>query len=314
MAQKTVFFYSLNLKNRRTGEEIAYSRIFPIMKQTISENCIGNSLLLAFDDEIAPVCLDVLLENQHMASYRLGKRKLNNAVQKRDYRNLDASSVFAPDATNLGVELFTYCMIDKQHAILALASKQGAPNAEALTNLFTIYNEAYELECVQIPNHNLIEELYNSDHGELNKILVEVPVPNAQVLSQILQVNDNDVVDCIQEGSQTLCFTVKPTLRGCISDNPERIRRIIDAFKDSVDSFSKVVIQGKKNHSGRQIAFDLKEQFFRYGISVEEYRTENGRPIEYQREEIEQKYHEELESLFTRYSELLQALCDRMDV
>ncbi|ADU27201.1 hypothetical protein [Ethanoligenens harbinense] len=207
--------------------------------------------------------------------------------------------------------MFTYCILGYKHGVLSIANSKGAPKETSLNRLFQLYNNHYYLNADPVPNSDLIKELYESDSSILNRICVEIPTPDATVLEQALKMTDSELIDAVSKNTQSVIFEVKPQYRSDLTKDPDLVKRLIDAFRKSKDSFSKVILHGKTEHRGKQVGYDLFEEYFKYPIEITEYHQEYNRKVEYPKEKIQADYRGNMMDIYNEFKNIILAFCDR---
>lgn len=313
MSLKNVYFFKTTIMDTQTRQEVDINQLKPLLDQILDQNMQNNAILLSRND-VEPVVIDILERNDDFLFARLGKKRLSNSVQRRNYNTLMPSPVLSPrEIDDNGIELFTYCILGYRHGILSIAHSKGAPNENAFNRLFGYYMNQYQLDIESVPNSDLINEIYNGNSPEINRIAISIPVPDARLLGQVFNMQDQGILHAIQANTNTVVFEVKPELRGSLSGDRNIIRRIIDELRNSRQRFSKVIIDAKSETNQRRTSYDLYEEYFKYPIDVLEYHTENGRKIEYPKEDVQADYKLKIARLYNEYKPLILAVCDRDD-
>ncbi len=209
------------------------------------------------------------------------------------------------------MELFTYCILGYSHGILSIVNSKGAPSEGALSRIFSRFNNRYSLETEGIPNQNLIRELLDGETPEINRVQIGIAQPNAQMLQHLFGFNDDEVLQAVSTNSASLVFEVKPDLRGSLTNDPSLIERLIDAFRTNRNHYHSVILSGKAESGDRQRQYDLYEEYFKYPISVSEYKQENGRKIEVEKTELQSKFRSEMMQVYNDYKDVILAVSNR---
>ena len=312
MSTKNVYFYKLSLYDTQSRQEMSLTQTKAIIEQIIANNAQNNAVSLSYNDA-EPIVMDVLQQTNDYLFARLSKKRRNNSIQRRDYRTLETGPVLTPaEVDNNGIEIFTYCILGYNRGILSIAKNQGAPSEDVLHRLFNIYSNNYYLEIESVPNNQLINEIYNGANPEINRMTIEIPTPNVEILAKVLGANDTEILQSVQQKTNTISFEIRPEKRGVLCDEPGIIQKIINLFKAGKDTFSKVILDAKPDSKTRQKRYDLYEEYFKYPININEYHTENGRKVENPKEQIQADYLHEMISIYNNYREYILAICDRI--
>ena len=75
--------------------------------------------------------------------------------------------------------------------------------------------------------------------------------------------------------------------------------------------YRSVVLSGKTTTGERQRQYDLYEEYFKYPISVSEYRQENGQKIEREKAEILRDYRLNMMNVYNEYKDIILAVSNR---
>lgn len=311
MSTKNVYFYKVSLFSSNPSMEHSIGELKALFDHIFTTNVLNHAIALSQDD-IEPMTLDIIDNNDEYLFARLSKKRPNNTLQKRDYDTLAIDDVLAADELgNKGIEMFTYCILGYKHGVLSIANSKGAPKENSLNRLFQLYNNNYYLDIDPVPNSDLIRELYDSDSSVINRICVEVPTPDATVLEQALKTTDSELLNVVGSNTQSVVFEIKPQYRSELTEDPKLVKRLIDAFRTSRDSFSKVVLHGKTAHRRKQVGYDLFEEYFKYPIEITEYHQEDNRKVEYPKEQIQMDYRGNMMNVYNEFKNIILAFCDR---
>lgn len=313
MSNKTVYFYRVSLFSVNPFTVLPINQLKPLIKNIFETNNLNNALRLTSDDA-EPMILDIIQDNDQYLFARLNKKRLNNTLQKRDYDNLTTGDVLTPEEReSKGIELFTYCILGYKHGILSIVNAKGAPNIGALNRIFEKYNAEYNLEMTAIPNSSLLEQLIAGRAPQINRIVIDMPTPNAQVLQEVFNLNDSEILQTVQSNSRSIVFEIAPNLRGgALMDDKNMISRIIDLFRQKRGSFNDVKISAKSDDGQRQMCYDLYEEFFKYEIYVPEYHKDGGQTVEYEKQDIQNRYRSEMAAIYDQYKVVLLGVSDRL--
>ena len=310
MATKSMYFYKVTLVNSASDKELPIDRMREEINKILDKNMNNDAIDLTLDTA-EPIIMDVLARNGEYLFARLSKKKQSNSVQKRDYSTLKNSPVLTPvEEQSHGIELFAYCILGYSHGILSLAKAQGAPQENALDRLFSIFNSNYKLQIDDIPNAQLIDELYNGKTPEINGITIEIPTPTAEVLKNLFQVDDKQILNSIYENTQSIVICAKPEFRDSILSGKNKVRTFIDNMLNKKE-FKKIIIDAKPTPGVKKKEYDLYEKYFKYPFEIKENHTVNRKKVEYTRDEMKQQYFEIMSKIYRDYKEVIIGICGR---
>ncbi len=311
MSTKNIYMYKVIIRDTENNNEVEVSRFKSLFQEVFNANSQNNALKLTYEDA-EPIMLDILQDNDEFLFARLNRKRPNNSLQKRNYNTYETTDVLSPDEIGAnGVELFTYCILGYSHGILSIVNSKGAPSEGALSRIFSRFNNRYSLETEGIPNQNLIRELLDGETPEINRVQIGIAQPNAQMLQHLFGFNDDEVLQAVSTNSASLVFEVKPDLRGSLTNDPSLIERLIDAFRTNRNHYHSVILSGKAESGDRQRQYDLYEEYFKYPISVSEYKQENGRKIEVEKTELQSKFRSEMMQVYNDYKDVILAVSNR---
>lgn len=311
MSTKNIYLFKVTIRDTQNNTEVPPTSFKDLFQNIIDLHSRNGALKLDYQTS-EPIMLDVLEHNDEFLFARLNRKRPNNSMQKRNYNTYQTTDVLAPDELgNSGVELFTYCILGYSHGILSIVNSKGAPSAGALARVFSRYNNRFSLETEGIPNQDLINELLDGRAPEINRVQVDIPQPNAQILEKVFGFSDNEILAEMGRNSSSLVFEVKPEFRGALSNDPTIITRLINELRNNRRRYNSVVVSGKKDTGDRQRQYDLYEEYFKYPINVSEYRHENGQKVEREKEVIQREYKENMMQVYSEYKNIILAISNR---
>lgn len=311
MSVKNIYLYKVTIRDTQTNSEVEVPRFKSLLQSIFDTNSQNNALKLTYEDH-EPIMLDILENNDEFLFARLNRKRPNNSLQKRNYNTFETTDVLAPDEIAAsGVELFTYCILGYSHGILSIVNSKGAPNEAALSRIFQKFNNRYSLEIEGIPNQDLITELLDGKTPEINRVQIDIAQPSAAVLQNLFGFNDNEILEAVSHNSSSLVFEVKPDFRGALTNDPSIIERLVGTFRTNRNKYRSVILSGKSESGDRQRQYDLYEEFFKYPISVSEYKQENGRKVEVEKNELQSKFRSEMIKVYNAYKDLILKVSNR---
>ena len=311
MSTKNIYLFKVLIRDTQTNTEVPVNAFKGLFGEVFNRECRNNALKLTYQDA-EPMMLDIIEDTDEYLFARLNRKRPNNSMQKRNYNTYETTDVLPPDEVdNNGVEWFTYCILGYSHGILSLVNSKGAPREGSLARVFALYNHRFSLETEDIPNQDLINELLNGRSPEINKVQVDIAQPNAQILQELFGFNDAQVLQAVGQNASSLVFEVKPDFRGSLVNDAGLISRLVRAFQQNHGRYNSVVLSGKPTAGGRQRQYDLYEEYFKYPLTVSEYRQEGGHKVEVEKELILRDYKGNMMNVYNQYKDIILAVCNR---
>lgn len=311
MSTKNIYLFKVSIRDTQINAEVPLQQFRGLFQDIFDRESRNNALKLTYEDA-EPIMLDILENTEEYLFARLNRKRPNNSMQKRNYNTYETADVLPPDEIgNTGVEWFTYCILGYSHGILSIVSSKGAPNEGALARIFSRYNNRFSLETEAIPNQDLINELINGQDPEINRVQVDIAQPDAQILQDLFGFNDREVLQAVRQKTSSIVFEIKPDFRGALSTDTAVISRLIRALRQNRNRYRSVVLSGKPTAGERQRQYDLYEEYFKYPISVNEYRQENGQKCEREKAEILLDYRLNMMNVYNEYKAVILAVTNR---
>lgn len=311
MSTKNIYLYKVTIRDTQTNTEMPVNTYKGLFQTIFDRECRNGAIKLTYED-VEPMMLDVIDNTDEYLFAKLTRKRPNNSMQKRNYTTYETTEVLPPDEIgNSGVEWFTYCILGYSHGILSVVNSKGAPSEGALARVFTRYNNRFSLETEAIPNQDLINELIDGRAPEINRLQIDIAQPDAQILQTIFGFNDDEVMQAVGQNTSSIIFDIKPDFRGALSNDPNLIARLIRALRQHRAQYKSVILSGKENTGEKQRQYDLYEEYFKYPITVSEYRQENGRKVEIEKEIILRDYRSNMMNVYNRYKAVILAVCNR---
>lgn len=311
MKLRNVLMFKIEIRDTANNTNMPVDSFKKLFDEVFNEKCRNNSMTLTERDQ-DPMVLDIIENTEEYLFGRLNKKRPNFSIQKRNYDTLAITDILSPDEVNSnGVELFTYFILGYHHGILSIVDSKGAPNEKALGRIFAIHNSQFQYEAYPIPNRHLLSNLIDGKAPVINKIRVDIARPSAQILQQLFGFGEEEVIQTVQQNTASMVFEVKPQLRGALTNNTKFIGRLVQAFQDNHDKYKSVILTGKKDDGDRQRRYDLYEEYFKYPITVEEYKKEGGREVERDRIHIQNQYRDKMKLAYDEYKKMILAVSDR---
>ena len=320
MSNTKVYFYRVDIYESSTNIKVEYDgeRVKKMLDDLKKKKGVLGGKYISVDlspttevTDIKPKeTLDFFEDDKYVLG-RLCRKKPNNQIINRNYKTLSANSVFntEEEATH-GIEEYSFFLLDTVKGVLLIATKQGAPSQQALTDVADTFGLETKMEFTIIPNHDGIRLLCKSSSPEISRITVEMPVPDAEFLQRVLGMPDGEVMDLVNKNVAQVNLVLKAAPRNPILKGQEVIEKTVSYLLRALPNLNKAVVRGKSNDfSARD--FDLKDPFFSYMIDVTKTHMVNGRKVSYSLEEIVDKYRESLRSAYEENKLIISHLIGR---
>lgn len=317
MAAMTVEFFKVELVDQTNKNKIDYNKIKEIIAEIIEKFQVHDGYKsIDLSPNITPNSVEPkeimdLFEDDTYLFGRVCRKKLNNAILKRNYSNLEAEAVFTDaQSRSNGIEVFTFFIFDYNKGILSIVNAKGAPGVNAINNLIEIYKPGYGLKFVNIPNEDGIRVLYESESPEISRLEFEIPTPNAEFLQRVLGLQEDTICEMIQNDVFSAVVSLKPIPYGRLLSKREKVRDVLSAIIRGKRGFSKTVIRGKSEKFGSR-NFDLNAKMFTYPIDVTTYRTMNGKKVSYSLQEVVEQFRLGLHKAYEENYDLIIGIANR---
>lgn len=320
MPSKTVEFWSYKLCDKKKSIVLDSLELRDIFNTIFNKNCIKTKDCYTLDltPTITPDSYEpkILLDKYDIGKpnflfARICKKKDNNAIQRRDYSTYDADDVFTNvEMRKLGIEVFTYLLIDYNKGVVSIVNAQGAPGARILNRIFDEYNMNYELEFINIPNKDGIEALYKSTTPVITGYEFEIPTPNAEYLQDILHLNEEEIQKIVNNKVNKATLILRPEPYKNLESNPNKVREIIDIIKRKKSNFDHSIIKAKTDEFNTR-NYDLHSKFFTYPIKIKTYRIASGKKTSLSNKQMKEQFESGLQNAYRKNYELILAIINR---
>lgn len=317
MASMTVEFFKVVLKNSANNGEEDYKIIKSIFKEIKNKSLTHrNYRSIDISPEIEPNSVEPkeimdFFDDENYLFGRACRKKMNNAMLKRDYQTLQADEVFTDaESRKQGIEVFTFFLYDYDKGIVSIVNAKGAPGAKALGKVIETHKPEYKLEFHNIPNEEGIKVLYNSEFPQISKLEFEVPTPNAEFLQSVLGLDEEIIREMIQDDVFTTSVTLNPIPHGKLSKKKETVRNILDVLFKRKRNFSKTVVRGSSEKFNSR-NFDLNAKMFTYPIDVKTYRMEYGKKVNYNLQDVVEQFRVGLHKAYEENYDLIVGIANR---
>lgn len=315
MAIKKVYFYQVNIFRVSDEQEVSYRLIKDLFNDIIESRAVRQdgyrTLDLTLDNDPMHIMMDIFRYQNDTLFCRLSKQKPNNSMIQRNYDTFEHKDILPGISEDTqGIENYTYCSLNYEKGILSIISALGAPNEKAVGNAILKYNNRYYIELVPVPNTEAIQTIYFGEESAITKIEIEVPVPAADIMKEVLGWNEEEITATVTENALTTAIVVKPPRRKALTEDTEDTQRFIDCIKSAMPSYSRAKITGKAKNIKSQ-EYDLFAEYFSYPIDIASYYIENGKRVWYSVEQLTTNYNESLKFAFSENKILIETLTGR---
>lgn len=316
MAEKKVYFYSINLMETDGEKSLHVSKLKTIIVDIIKNNSVDLGdystidLSSSTEEEGLHIMMDVFDYEHGRLFCRLSRQRPYNSMISRNYMTTKCSNVVPPhEIGRTGIEIFTYGILDYTTGIFAYVSAQSAPSERSLISLFGKYKNEYMIEMVAIPNTDAIEAIYYGKNPQISKLEIEVPVPKATVLEQIFNWDDVDMLAAVTENTLRVSIILQAPTRQSLAVDDDA-KSVIDKLREKLDLYNKAKMFAKTEGS-RLREYDLRARYFSYYVDIPKYYIQDSKRIEYTIEELIDLYRQNLQEAFETNRTLLTILTGR---
>ncbi len=314
MSQKKVYFFKISLCDQN-GNEQDFTNLAPILQEIIENNAVDQGAYRALDltvgDEYTHIIWDIF-EYEHTRLFgRLSKQLPSNSFVTRDYATLEKEDVNIPDETRAGIEKYTYGSLDYATGIFSIVSSQSAPTEKIIANAFWKFNRNYMVKIIPIPNADAIDAVYGGENSKITRVEIEVPLPDAAFLSNVLGWRDADVLDALETKNLDMALVVKPVRRrGYVTRDSDETRGLLDCIFERMLGYTKARLKAKTS-TMKLREYDLFEQNFSYPIEIASYHTVGRNRVYYTVDELVEIFRNGIVEAFEMNRGLLTAITGR---
>ncbi len=247
--QKKVYFNQIKLfrtdnnqLSTRSIKEIFTTVFDRYAVQVQNENYYSLTLSNEGQDKIT---MDIISNTDEYLFCRVGKRKDNNSMLLRDYNTYGSDDVLTPqEAITKGVEIFTYFLLNYSTEIFGIVSTLAAPSGNIINRILRLHSEKYYTEVMNIPNNGSVRKLYDPG-SEISKITINLPIPDAEYLERVLELNENQIIDIVKDDIRSLTLVVQSESRRPLTTERSKISRVLDAISATKEHYNKAVLRAK---------------------------------------------------------------------
>lgn len=321
MASKKVEFKKIKLMDAATQTECDFTLLKSIIdkienevsKKTEKCKSIDLSPNIKADAAEPKYILDIIESYSGYFFGRMCKQKDKNAILKRDYSTLEYDDVY-PDSEKekVGIETFTYFIIDYKTGIVSTIIAKDAPGISKLNALFHAYNAKYYLEYENIPNKNGIELFYKSEGPVITQFQFDIANPSAELLLDVLGVKEPIVLDTMKNGVKNATLILKAEPREKIETNYEKIKKVLKYFLNKKEDYEGIKVKGRSKEFNSYV-YDLKEEFFYYPVDINSMHSVKGVSVPYTLDEMTNQFENGLVKAYNSNKRAICAIADRKE-
>lgn len=310
---KKVNFYTVELFESVTSQEIEYKKLKDIIIEIVNNNAIKHNnfhvLDLTRDQDLHYVADIFAYDDQHLM-IRVSCQKPTGGYLHRNYStNIPEAVLPGISEQDEGIELYTYAYLHYETGILSLVNQKGAPSYRVINYILSKYNVNYYMNFVPIPNANGIDRIYNSNNSQISQVEIEVPVPSSEVLQKMFGWNDKDILDVQGKGMKASmklsCIERKP-----LTDDEDSSRGLIDCIKEKISEYNKAKIKAKADGVKTQ-DYNFFDENFTYPVEIPSYHIVGGEKKYYTADELISIYSDNLIMSFNENYQILKTISDR---
>lgn len=320
MGTKKVEFRKVSLYELGTDKEISYKKLKPLFQNILKKHGIDNDKCSSIDldpditaSDVKPkLILDVLRDDNETIFGRICRQKDRTAILRRDYETLKARDVLTnSQAVRVGIETFTYFILEYKTGILSIVMAKDVPGASSLNKLFLEYSKYY-ISLENIPNKNGIELFYESKSPEISQFEFDIANPDAELLQKVLKIDEKQLIDTIKNGVKNARIILKAEPYKKIETDKKNIKRALTELTKKKNCYENVRVKGRSEDFDSHI-YDLQDEYFSYPIKVKTFHSVDGKQVEYSLDEVTKQFQDGIKKAFEEYRELIVAIAKRDD-
>ncbi|RHR48802.1 hypothetical protein DWX10_22945 [Clostridium sp. AF18-27] len=301
MAKKNIHFYEVALYDEygvKVSPMLYKNIILDILERIGIKQTNHISLDITPFEESMHLIFDAYDYNEGRLFGRFSKQMPKNTLVHHDYTTYKDSEVLpGEDERERGIEKYTYGMLNYDSGIWAFISARGAADENVLKTFVEKYKPGYTLEILAIPNEKGIDNIYSGKDPEISKVEIEVPLPNADVLERLFQWNDTELLNSLSENSLKISAILKAEPRHNIAEEPNVVKKIIDAVKDGQENYNKAKMYAKAR-TVKAREYNFFEDNFAYPIDVASYHMQSNERVYYTPDELVDIYRQNIVMAF----------------
>lgn len=307
MAQKKMYYFKVSLYDS-SSNLLELRELRRLYRETFNNHATNDHLVVvekSLDDH--QITMDILKFEQDILFFRICKEKENNAFIERDDNNLSANDL--PIGEDKTIEMYTYMCIDFSTGILFMVKNQSAPNEQIVNRILSNYNSPYRTEITAIPNSKSLEGLFR-DNSVISSTTIEIPVPNIQVLEDILGFDRR--LSAAYANSETKMITL--TMRGepwkSIGFGGDVNRAIVNALQ-GLKGENKITGGRIRGRAGQTLTqdYDLFNEIYGYPLTINTYTIDNQQRKYLSIEELKDEFENQMMAAYNHEKDnlILQA-------
>lgn len=329
MANKKMYFYSLDIVNKTTGENVndKFKEIFNEIVtehfssstyedyssgQPVDTTIFTNTIKIDYKD----ISIDIIENTNEYLFIRSGKTKDVSELAKR-LKNQNRSQAVLSAEEDASIEIFTHFFIDYKKMIMGFILGQGAPRTNILQEIFNKYkNEYFDITISNIMIESSVQELI-TDEAILNKIYFDIAAPSPEIFAK-LNIDPKTMLNVINNPEYVLEITLKSKKpKGFILKEKNKIVSLITNITNSLKNNDDVLnshIQGKKSKKSKQEDFYFDQREYTKNINIKTSKFENKQKIYFCPDEITSELNTDIIMEYKKHKNDILDLCGRIEV
>ncbi|WP_291562139.1 MULTISPECIES: hypothetical protein [unclassified Clostridium] len=300
MGQRKVYYYTISIKEVCSDNDVL-RELKNIFNNIFDNYCVEHK---ESDIKTLALCnkevmLDIIYEDNTYLFGRVGKETEHYNVVKRNKSTLQCKyAIDGDDAKNTYLEICTHFLLDYTNGIVGFIFGKSAPSVHSLINIVNEYDQNYIMNIENIASEDSIKSLLKPG-ATLGKIKYVYRLPNVEILEH-LGLSKSQIGALLDTNIMEAELILKNT-RKLITNDGKVINNIFTAFsklpqtiKDTIKFYGKT-----PNSSSKDYRFDYQEISF--SVDIDEYRSEAGKKIKLEPDEVAEKVLHKLRSLYKEH-------------
>ncbi|MCM1333468.1 MAG: hypothetical protein NC084_06165 [Bacteroides sp.] len=279
--RRKVRFYYLNIEravytkenNKTTIQHLSATKKFELFQQTINQNAQqlsnGNFVFRTQATNGREYVIEVINVTEQKAFIKIGQQNYANTIALRDKHTSESEQV--PMLPSQLLELFTYCLIDFETGIVSYINLHGTPNVSVLCNIFNDFYTASDFHAYlsTIISNDILDLI--SKKQVISSIDIDVAVPNDEILSGVIGLNEDDFDSLRDVPSKTISLHISKRANIFKNRNAflDFINKVLSKNKDSLKS---IKVRAKDSGEKSEV-YNLFKYCFTKDVELEDLNT-----------------------------------------
>lgn len=318
MANKKVYYFGIDLFQRRTGKKEKYTKFPDIIKDIVDNHSIVSGKINVLDvtmrGETLHSTVDIFRYKYDHMFMRTSRQKQSGSLIEREYKTHNPEPVLPGiDEEIKGIEIYTYIYIDYKKCILSIISNQGAPNQNVLIDIFALYSKDYDIQLVSVPNPDGIENIYGKEGTQINQLELCMTTPDPVILENIIGIDGNKLLEEATDEPVKITVQISSSVdRGRITKNSSDSDKLIEYIRNELKKFKKASVSGKCI-GVKADKFNFYEENFHFPVDIINYKMESGKRIYLNLDEMANLYQDKLIGAYCNSKDFISIATQRKD-